>query len=281
MRVALRGLAERARGAEAVAEAMHGERLRWRHDADKHMIILGTLGNNVPFVGLFGTVLGVISAFEHLRIKTAAAEDRTLDLIAEALAATAFGLLVAIPAVIAFNFFSAARSARLMGGADECAHTVLRCRMRASEAGAAMAGSSLYKDEDDAGAITDINVTPFVDVVLVLLVVFMVTAKLIVARGVEIDKPKAATGGEVQIDAARVDQRVENGRRSSTSTATCSRATPTRSRRSRRSPRRRRSRRRSSPATRSIAYGGVMHAIDLVQQAGVTAIALENERAVS
>src|SRR3954451_21347730 len=60
-----------------------------------------------------------------------------------------------------------------------------------------MAGSSLYQDNDDAG-ITDINVTPFVDVVLVLLVVFMITAKLIVARGVEIDKPKAATGGEVQ-----------------------------------------------------------------------------------
>src|SRR5687767_1320875 len=61
----------------------------------------------------------------------------------------------------------------------------------------AVAGSSLYHD-DDAGGITDINVTPFVDVVLVLLVVFIVTAKLIVARGVEIDKPKASTGAEVQ-----------------------------------------------------------------------------------
>lgn len=60
-----------------------------------------------------------------------------------------------------------------------------------------MAGGSLYQD-DDPGGITDINVTPFVDVVLVILVVFIVTAKLIVARGVEIDKPKAATGGEVQ-----------------------------------------------------------------------------------
>lgn len=122
--VVMRGLAERDRGAEAVAEAMHAERVRWRNAGDRHLIILGTLGNNVPFLGLFGTVLGVISAFENLREKTPAAEDRTLNLIAEALAATAFGLLVAIPAVIAFNFFT--RKMRvLLGSADEAAHTVL------------------------------------------------------------------------------------------------------------------------------------------------------------
>src|SRR6188508_2063445 len=124
VQVALRGLAERDRGPEAVAEAMQGERVRWRNAGDRHLIVLGTLGNNVPFVGLFGTVLGVINAFENLRQKTAQAEDRTLNLIAEALAATAFGLLVAIPAVIAFNFFS--RKMRvLLGSADEAAHTVM------------------------------------------------------------------------------------------------------------------------------------------------------------
>src|SRR5215212_5410370 len=55
VQIALRGLHERARGAEAVAEAMHGERARWRRNADKNLIVLGTLGNNVPFIGLFGT----------------------------------------------------------------------------------------------------------------------------------------------------------------------------------------------------------------------------------
>jgi biopolymer transport protein ExbB len=124
VQVALRGLAERTRGPEAVAEAMHGERVRWRTAADRNLIVLGTLGNNVPFVGLFGTVLGVINAFEHLRQKTESATDRTLDLVAEALAATAFGLLVAIPAVVAFNYFSR-RIKVLLGGADEAAHTVL------------------------------------------------------------------------------------------------------------------------------------------------------------
>lgn len=124
VQVVLRGLAERDRGPEAVAEAMQGERVRWRTAADRNLIILGTLGNNVPFVGLFGTVLGVINAFEHLRQKTEAATDRTLDLVAEALAATAFGLLVAIPAVVAFNYFQR-RMKVLLGSSDECAHTVL------------------------------------------------------------------------------------------------------------------------------------------------------------
>jgi biopolymer transport protein ExbB len=124
VQVALRGLTERDRGAEAVAEAMQGEKARWRNAGDRHLIVLGTLGNNVPFLGLFGTVLGVINAFENLRQKTALAEDRTLDLIAQALAATAFGLFVAIPAVIAFNYFTR-RMRVLIGSADECAHTVM------------------------------------------------------------------------------------------------------------------------------------------------------------
>ncbi|MBA3460072.1 MAG: MotA/TolQ/ExbB proton channel family protein [Deltaproteobacteria bacterium] len=124
IQVSLRGLAERDRGPEAVAEAMHGERARWRRGADRNLMILGTLGNNVPFIGLFGTVLGVISAFQNLTVKTAEAEALTLRAIAEALVATAVGLLVAIPAVIAYNYFS--RKLKIvMGGADECAHTVL------------------------------------------------------------------------------------------------------------------------------------------------------------
>jgi biopolymer transport protein ExbD len=56
-----------------------------------------------------------------------------------------------------------------------------------------MAGSNLYQDDEPQG-ITDINVTPFVDVALVLLVIFMVTARIIVARGVEVEKPKSSVG---------------------------------------------------------------------------------------
>jgi biopolymer transport protein ExbD len=136
-----------------------------------------------------------------------------------------------------------------------------------------MAGGSLYHD-DESGSITDINVTPFVDVVLVLLVVFIVTAKLIVARGVEIDKPKAATGGDVQ-STLRVSVNAGgdlfvNGEPYADDPTAVARikqiANAT-----------------SKPKAiiagdRKTAYAGVMRAIDLVQQAGVTAIALENER---
>ena len=137
-----------------------------------------------------------------------------------------------------------------------------------------MAGGSLYQDDESGGAITDINVTPFVDVVLVLLVVFIVTAKLIVARGVEIDKPKAATGGDVQstlrVSVNKDGELFVNGDKYASDPAAIGRikelAATT-----------------SKPKAiiagdRKTAYAGVMHAIDLVQQAGITAIAFENER---
>ena len=124
VQVALRGLAERAQGPEAVAEAMQGERVRWRNAGDRHLIILGTLGNNVPFVGLFGTVLGVIRAFHELKQKSAESELQVFQTVSEALVATAIGLLVAIPAVVAFNYFTR-RMRILLGSADEAAHTVM------------------------------------------------------------------------------------------------------------------------------------------------------------
>jgi len=124
VQVALHGLSERANGPDAVAEAMHAERARWRRSGDRNLMVLGTLGNNVPFVGLFGTVLGVMNAFLLLSSKSANAEKEVFDQIAEALSATAFGLIVAIPAVASFNYFTR-RLKVLMSAADECAHQVL------------------------------------------------------------------------------------------------------------------------------------------------------------
>jgi biopolymer transport protein ExbD len=60
-------------------------------------------------------------------------------------------------------------------------------------------GGSIYDDDEGDGMITDINVTPLVDIVLVLLFIFMVTARLIVNRAIPgVDTPKAASGEQVQ-----------------------------------------------------------------------------------
>lgn len=66
------------------------------------LLWLGTLGNNAPFIGLFGTVLGVIKAFHDLA-ESGAGPEVVMAGLSEALVATAVGLLVAIPCVLAFN----------------------------------------------------------------------------------------------------------------------------------------------------------------------------------
>ncbi len=67
-------------------------------------------------------------------------------------------------------------------------------------AGGGGGGGSPYEDDDDGGGlISDINVTPLVDITLVLLIIFMVTAKIIVSQSVPLDLPKAATGTDVQV----------------------------------------------------------------------------------
>ncbi len=123
IRVALRGLEEMGRGTDAIAEAMYAERARWKNEAERNLIVLGTLGNNVPFVGLFGTVLGVIKELHELTPTNGQAGD-VMTGLSVALVATAVGLLVAIPAVVAYNFFQRKLKV-VLGGADETAHTVL------------------------------------------------------------------------------------------------------------------------------------------------------------
>jgi biopolymer transport protein ExbB/biopolymer transport protein TolQ len=66
---------------------------------------LGTIGSTAPFVGLFGTVLGVITAFQGMAKSGSGGLGSVSAGIAEALIETAFGLFVAIPAVMAFNYF--------------------------------------------------------------------------------------------------------------------------------------------------------------------------------
>ena len=70
------------------------------------MGVLGTLGNISPFIGLFGTVVGIIKAFRDLALAGTGGPAVVARGIAEALVSTAAGLLVAIPAVIIYNYFT-------------------------------------------------------------------------------------------------------------------------------------------------------------------------------
>jgi biopolymer transport protein ExbB len=70
----------------------------------KRVVILGTLGNNAPFIGLLGTVLGVIRAFHDLGASAGQGPEVVMQGISEALVATAVGILVALPCVAFFNF---------------------------------------------------------------------------------------------------------------------------------------------------------------------------------
>jgi biopolymer transport protein ExbB len=122
--VATSGLANYDRGSDAVSEAMAGTKARLRIDLERNLGVLGTLGNNAPFIGLFGTVLGIIKAFADLSRNQSGGAAAVMSGISEALVATAVGLMVAIPAVIAFNFFQA-KVRRTMARIDAMAHLVL------------------------------------------------------------------------------------------------------------------------------------------------------------
>lgn len=90
-------------GAAAFLDAVESGLAAERAGLDRGTVLLGTIGNNAPFVGLFGTVLGIIEAFSYLGTGDQAAMGNVMAGISEALVATAVGIFVAIPAVIGFN----------------------------------------------------------------------------------------------------------------------------------------------------------------------------------
>jgi biopolymer transport protein ExbB/biopolymer transport protein TolQ len=72
----------------------------------KGLSVLATIGATAPFVGLFGTVVGILNAFQQIAHSKSSGIATVAGGISEALVTTAFGLLVAIPAVMAFNYFT-------------------------------------------------------------------------------------------------------------------------------------------------------------------------------
>ncbi|HEY5961997.1 MAG TPA: MotA/TolQ/ExbB proton channel family protein [Polyangiaceae bacterium] len=89
---------------DALEDRIDSELVAARQEMERGTNLLGTLGNNAPFIGLFGTVIGVIIAFQQLSHTNGAGNmGNVMAGIAEALVATGVGLFVAIPAVVAYN----------------------------------------------------------------------------------------------------------------------------------------------------------------------------------
>ncbi|HEX2732738.1 MAG TPA: MotA/TolQ/ExbB proton channel family protein [Polyangiaceae bacterium] len=140
--VVLAGLLEADRGPRSAEEAMQGASALQRMKLERRLAYLGTLGNNAPFIGLFGTVIGVVQAFEKLgdqKVVAAAADaaqvsapQEVMAAIAEALVATAVGLVVAIPAVAMYNVFQ--RQARSILANTEALSRVLLAHLMAEPA---------------------------------------------------------------------------------------------------------------------------------------------------
>jgi biopolymer transport protein ExbB len=122
--IASAGLEQYDRGSEAMSEAMASAKSRLRIDLERNLGVLGTLGNNAPFIGLFGTVLGIIKAFADLSHNQTGGAGAVMSGISAALVATAVGLMVAIPAVIAYNYFQGKIRSSL-GRVDAMAHLLL------------------------------------------------------------------------------------------------------------------------------------------------------------
>jgi biopolymer transport protein ExbB len=128
--VVLAGIAHCGNGSAAALQAMSAASGLQRARLERRLLFLGTVGNNAPFIGLLGTVIGVVGAFEELgkssggAVANQLAPERVMSTISEALVATAVGLLVAIPAVAVFNYFQGLLTSAL-NDAETLGHVLL------------------------------------------------------------------------------------------------------------------------------------------------------------
>lgn len=93
-------------GSKGLEEIFNTFALSERPEVERYLNFLATLGSNAPYIGLFGTVLGIMKAFNDLAQSPEAGQQTVMAGISMALVATAAGLFVAIPAVIAYNYYS-------------------------------------------------------------------------------------------------------------------------------------------------------------------------------
>jgi biopolymer transport protein ExbB/TolQ len=136
------GLVGLRNGAHACGEAMQSVKARMRPALDANLSILATIGANAPFVGLLGTVLGIIKAAHELTGNTG--QDNSIAIMSgvfQALVATAVGLFVAIPAVVAYNLLQRQVRKR-MANVDSLAHMILAVASTDARTSSAVAAPS-------------------------------------------------------------------------------------------------------------------------------------------
>ena len=147
---------------------------------EKKYTFLATVGSTAPFIGLFGTVWGIMNSFQSIAISRNTSLAIVAPGIAEALFATALGLLAAIPAVVAFNKFTS-DSKKIFSKIRKFLEKIFINYL--------VMAFKLKRSSREP--MSEINVTPFVDVMLVLLIIFMVTAPLLTV-GVQVDLPESS-----------------------------------------------------------------------------------------
>lgn len=122
--VVFSGLELHGRPEKEMSNAMEREITIETSDLERYIGIVGTIGNIAVYIGLFGTVLGIIRAFHDISVAGAGGMSIVIGGVAEALVCTATGLAVAIPAVIAYNYFSK-RVERFIDDMELCASELL------------------------------------------------------------------------------------------------------------------------------------------------------------
>ena len=123
-RILRAGLSCLSQGREVMEQVLESQRLLEKMEMERYLLVLGTLGNNAPFIGLLGTVLGIIRAFNDLALAGTSGSRIVMQGVSEALVATAVGLFIAIPAVIFFNYFQG-RIKRILSNADRLSRLLL------------------------------------------------------------------------------------------------------------------------------------------------------------
>ena len=135
---------------ELVTSAIEDAKAETMIQMKRGLGFLATIGSTAPFIGLFGTVVGIISAFQGIAATGSGGMAAVSGGIAEALVATALGILVAIPAVMAFNSFTGKLETfhvemnRASSQLVNCLFKVPEIKMQALKTSKAKAGEAAY-----------------------------------------------------------------------------------------------------------------------------------------